>query len=97
MGALLNYENRRTKPIKWGLVIQTAVMFMLLTASGWLYADYLMLCYIDKRQFPGVDGALPPGPLGCSLLTNPIITVANLLFLLNQLLADGFLVSLFHA
>ena len=61
------------------------------------------ISYIDNREFPGND-ALPPGPLGYQYLiySKAITIVPNLMFLLNNWLADGLLVSsvpnsIFHA
>ena len=95
MGALLNPANRRIRAVKWGLVVHTGVMFVLVTLCCALAIDYQRVSYIDNRGFPGVDGVLPSGPLGYEPLTyaDAINFAPGLLFLLNQWLADGFLVS----
>ena len=56
--------------------------------------DIQSVSYIDNREFPGND-ALPPGPLGYQYLiySKAISIVPNLMFLLNNWLADGLLVS----
>jgi len=51
------------------------------------------ISYIDNREFPGVEGVLPPGPIGYqwSIYSNVLTVVPNLMFLLNNWLADGLL------
>ena len=51
--------------------------------------------YVDNRNFPGIDGELPPGPLGYEVLggSDPFIIIPNLTTMLNQWLADGLLVG----
>lgn len=95
IGALLNPVNHRRKAVKWGLVFYTAVMFMLATIYSTLGIVSQRISYIENREFPGINGALPPGPFGYDLLTySDVINIAPyILFLLNQWLADGFLVS----
>lgn len=95
MSALLNPINRRTRAVKWGLVVHTGIMFVLVTICCALAIDYQRVSYVDNRGFPGVDGVLPSGPLGYEPLTyaDAINFAPGLLFLLNQWLADGFLVS----
>lgn len=95
MSALLDPSNRRTTTAKWGLVIHTAVMFIVVMICSALAMDQQRISYIDKREFPGVDSVLPPGPLGyhLTLRSDAISFTPYLLFFLNQCLADGFLVS----
>ena len=52
------------------------------------------ICYIDNREFPGT-AALPSGPFGYQVTVYPkaISLVPNVMFLLNNWLADGVLVS----
>lgn len=94
MGALLNSVNARTRAVKWGLVVHTSFMFTLVAVCGAMYANSQLISYIDKRRFPGVDES-PFGSLGYNWLHDgDAITVAPaFLFILNQCLADGFLVS----
>ena len=51
-------------------------------------------CYTNNREFPDND-SLPAGPLGYHFLVynDAIFFVPNLMFLLNNWLADGILVS----
>ena len=99
MGGLLNPVNGRMRAAKWGLAIHTTVMFVLVTASSVTYIDLKSISFIDKRQFPGIDGEAAPGPLGYSWLVHSdgMGIVSSVLFLSNQCLADGFLVSFGHA
>ena len=52
------------------------------------------ICYIDNREFPGTS-ALPSGPFGYGIIvySKAINLVPNVMFLLNNWLADGVLVS----
>ena len=95
MSALLDPINRRTKVVKWGLVLQTSVMFVLVASSSVVYSTRQRMAYIDHRDTPGVDGVSPPGPWGYFVLTfwDAPATIPSLLFFLSQSLADGFLVS----
>ena len=70
-------------------------MFGFATACGTLFADYQRIAYIDNRETPGVYGVSPPGPWEYySLISLDAHTnIPILLFFLNQILADGFLVS----
>ena len=70
-------------------------MFAFATIAIALGLDLQSVCYVDDRDFPGFDGGSAPGPLGYQLLvySKAINVVPNLLFLLNQWLADGLLVS----
>ena len=60
--------------------------------------DVQSLSYIDNRQFADAGGVLLPGPLGYQELiaTNAITVIQNVVFVLSNWLADGFLVSLFN-
>jgi hypothetical protein len=95
MGALLNPANCTGGSIKWGLVVHTATMFSFVTVYTATALDILSICYIDGREFPGGGEVLPPGPLGYrfSIYPKPLAIVPNVLFLLNNWLADGLLVS----
>ena len=95
MVALLNPAHRRGEGIKWGLVCYTAAMFSFVTVYTAMNDNIQSDSYIDNREFPGVDGVLPPGPLGYQALvySKPLIIIPNLMFLLNNWMADGLLVS----
>ena len=95
MGTFFDSVSRGMRAVKWGLVVHTAVVFILVTISGGIYINYQLISYIGERGFPGADGVVPPGPLGYGFLTNydGIEFVPALLFLLIQSLVDGFLVS----
>ena len=74
-------------------------MFLLATVGTVTQLDVQSLSYIDTRQFPGAGGVFVPGPLGYQELiaTNAIVVIENLVFVLSDWLADGFLVSSFNA
>ena len=95
MVALFNPAHQRGEHIKWGLVSYTAVMFALVTVGTATNLHVQSASYIDNREFPGIDGLLPPGSYGYQLLIAPeaLSTVPNVMFLLNNWLADGLLVS----
>ena len=98
MAALFNPDNRRGEPIKWGLVSYTVVMFSVVTLGTAMQLDVQSISYIDNREFPGAKGMSFPGPLGYQwfILPEAISIIQNILFVLNNWLADGFLVcSLF--
>ena len=96
MDKLLNPVHRRMEGIRWGLVAHTVAMFSAVTVYTAMSLNILSDCYIDNREFPGVDGVLPPGPSGYRFLiySGVISLVPNVMFLLNNWLADGLLVSL---
>ena len=95
MGALLNSVNHARRSVKWGLIAHTTTMFLFVTIYTATTLDILSITHIDNRNFPGVNGVLPPGPVGYGLfaLSNPIGIVPAVMFLLNNWLADGLLVS----
>ena len=83
----------------WGLTIHTVAMFSFATICGAMNLSLMSISYIDNREFPGVDAALAPGPAGYSALiySQAIKVVPNIMFMLNNWLADGLLVhSLFN-
>lgn len=94
MGVLLSPSYRTRKGVRWGLVAYTATSFTFVTLFTALNLDVQSISYIDNREFPGND-ELPPGPLGYQYLiySKAITIVPNLMFLLNNWLADGLLVS----
>ena len=95
VAALLDPANRRGERVKWGLVSYTAIMFSFVTLQTALALHAESICYIDDREFPGIEGAAPPGPLGYAGLINhkALTIVPNITFYLNGWLADGLLVS----
>lgn len=95
MTALFNPVNRRREGIQWGLVAYTTAMFAIVTVFTAMNLDIQSISFIDNREFPGIVGILPPGPLGYQFLiySKVISIVPNIMFLLNNWLADGFLVS----
>jgi hypothetical protein len=60
MAALFNPANRRREGIKWGLVSYTVVMFSFVTVFTAMNLNIQSISYIDNREFPGVEGVLPP-------------------------------------
>ena len=69
-------------------------MFTFVTILTGTNLDIQSTSYIDNRAFPG-SGRFPPGPLGYLLLVyaKPKNITPTLMFLLNNLLADGILVG----
>ena len=100
MAALLDPVHRRGEPIKWGLISYTVVMFSLANLQTALTLQKFSLAYIDNREFPNVEGAIPPAPGPIGYLTvavthEAISTTLNVAFTVTNWLADGFLVSSF--
>ena len=95
MAALLNPANHKRDGIKWGFVYYTAIMFSLATVLTGMQLDIRSISFIDNREFPGVDGVAPPGPLGYqSYIWSGVLTlVPDLMFIMNNWLADAFLVG----
>ena len=94
MGALfdpVNLTGRRG--VRWGLVLHTVTMFALMTISVAMGLNLQTISHVDNRGFPA-DGQFPPGPIGYKefIYTKPISLIPNLVFQLNQWLADGLLV-----
>ena len=94
MTALLNPVNRAWGGIKWPLVAHTAAMFSFATIYTAMNLNLQSIAYIDNREFPGEKMVLP-GPLGYQFLiySKAISVVPNLMYMLNNWLADGLLVS----
>ena len=94
MVVLLNPLNPIRKSIKWALVAHTMAMFSVLTTPVVIELLYFSIQYIDDRAFPGNDES-PPGPFGYQfyLSSTAASTVFELMFPLNQWLADGLLVG----
>ena len=94
MAALLNPVDRRRGGIKWGHVSYTVLMFSIATVYTATNLNVQSVSFIDNREFPGVEGVLPPGPLGYLWFNSRVLcTVPNLMFLLNNWLADGLMVG----
>ena len=96
MASLLNPVNRRREGIKWGLVSYTMVMFSCGTVVAVMALNMASISFIDNREFPGVEGVSPPGPLGhlmtaCSAGASE--TGPTFAALLNYWLGDGLLVG----
>ena len=94
MAVLFNPVRRRTEGVKWGLVCHTITMFTVVTVGTGMQLYVQSIGYIDNRQFPGAN-LLPPGPLGYrwSIYSKALGIVPNLMFFLNNWLADALLVS----
>lgn len=90
--ALFSSAYRTRQGVRWGLVAYTMTTFSFVTIFTAMNLDIQSVSYIDNRDFPGND-ELPPGPLGYQYLvySKAISIVPNLMFLLNNWLADGLL------
>ena len=100
LAALFNPIYRRGEPIKWGLVSFTMAMFSIATIGTTMNLNVLSISYIDNREYSGVEGVIPPGPIGYRWLISPnaLTIVPNIMFFLTNWLGDGLLVgSLFGA
>ena len=95
VAALFNPDHRRGEPIAWGLVSYTVVMFLLVTVGTVMQLNVQSISYIDNREFPGVKGVLHPGPIGYqgSDHAKMVTVIQDIVFILNNWLADGCLVS----
>jgi len=95
MAGLFSPLFRRRESVKWGVVFYTLAMFSFVTVYTGVNLHIESISYIDNRDFPGVKGALPPGPIGYrSLIYSDALSVTpNVMFFLNNWLADAFLVS----
>ena len=94
MAALLSPVDRRRGGIKWVHVSYTVLMFSLATVYTATNLNVQSISFINNREFPGVEGVFPPGPLGYLWFNSRMLcTVPNLMFLLNNWLADGLMVG----
>ena len=97
MGAMLDPANRTTGGIKWGLVAHTVVMFSLVTTFTAIELNSQSFTYVDDRQF--LD-ALYASYYSAGFFVPTYLErqtgelTPNTLFVLNNWLADGLLVSL---
>jgi len=90
---LFSSSNRTKGGIKWGFVAYVAAMFSFVTVYTAMFLNLQSISYIDNREFPGNDD-VPPGPLGYQwfIHNQALSIVPNLMFILNNWLADGFLI-----
>jgi len=68
-------------------------MFSIVTIATAMNLNVLSVSYIDNREYPGVDGVTPPGPLGYqeSIHASALTVIPDLMFLLNGWMADALL------
>jgi len=64
ISALFSPTHRRGEAVKWGLVLYTVLIFSVVTIYTATYLNIQSISLIDNREFPGVEGLLPPGPPG---------------------------------
>ena len=96
MAALFDPVHRRGERTKWGLVSYTVLMFLVATAQTAMSWYIRVISYVDNREFPGIEGAISPGPVGYRsfIFSDVSTTVSNSdMFFLNGWFADGFLVN----
>ena len=91
---LLSSVNRKREGVKWGLICYTMVMFSCATVVIGTTQNIASVSFIDNREYPGIEGVFPPGPLGYqSMICSKAPGIApNLTTLLSYWLADGLLV-----
>lgn len=94
INALLSPTNQARGNIQWVLAAHTVTMFLLVTIFTAMYLTLQSIIYIDTREFPGNDTSLP-GPIGYQhfIYSEAISLVPRVIFMLNNWLADGLLVS----
>ena len=92
MGALLTDPKRG---VRWILVAHTCAIFSLVTVYTAMSFNIQSVSYVDNREFPGVDDAAPPGPLGhqVSAYLKADNVARTAAYVLSNWLTDGFLVS----
>ena len=93
MTSLFNPVYRRGERVKWGFISYTVAMFSSLTIHNAAVFNMESMCYIDNRDFPGVENVLPPGPGGFQQHMVALNLIAYVTFIFNGWLADGLLVS----
>jgi hypothetical protein len=93
--AMLKPPPGRGRSRKWGLFAYTTFLFVLGTIYTTCNLRVRQLSYIDNRGFPGKAPALPPGPIGYTLLaqSKPTSMLSNTSFTVANWMADGLLVS----
>ena len=94
MGALLHPTHRARGGVRWGFVAYTITAFSSVTVLTGMMLNMKSVSYINNRNFAGSDGS-PPGPsgYGISIRSKAIYILPNIMFVLNNSLADGVLVS----
>ena len=95
MASLLSSAKRERGGVKWGLVLYTVVMFSCATVVIGTANNIASVSFIDNREFPGVEGVSPPGPLGYqqTICTGAAGIAPIFLSSLSYWLADGLLVG----
>ena len=96
IAALFDPVHRRPgERIKWGLVSYTAAMFSIVTVLTAVGIDVQSISYVDNREYPGIEGVIPPGSNGYQLFISreALSVIPNVMFFSNSWLADGLLVS----
>ena len=95
MGALLSPVNRKREGVRWGLVSYTVAMFSCATVVSGGAQYFASISFIDNRNFPGIEGVAPPGPLGYqqTICTTKAGTGPSFASCLGYWLADGLLVG----
>lgn len=92
---LLNPVNHTSRGIRWGVMIHTVMMFSFATIFVAVSFAAQPVYYVDNRKYPGFNGK-GPGPVGYFANVayfKAINLIPNTMFLLNNWLADGILVS----
>jgi len=93
--ALLNPAHRREEGIKWWPVSYTMAMFSFVTVYTAMYLHNLSMSFIDNRQDLHTPFVTFSGPLNyqSKIPHMPLGLLRNVMFNLNNWLADGLLVS----
>ena len=93
VGVLLSPVNSMGRGPKWILVAHTVALFSFLTMAFGIGLNELSIIYINYREFR-VNTEVVSGPLGYKghLITDAGSLLLNVMFPLNQWLADGLLV-----
>ena len=89
IAALFNPIHRRGKGIKWGLVSYTTVVFSAVTVFTAMNLSIQFISFVNNRGFAG------GGPLGYRIsIGSAVLRITpRLMFLLNNWLANGLVVS----
>ena len=88
--ALLNPVYRRGEGVKWWLVFHTLAMFSFVTVYTSMNLYIQSNSFIDHRELPGASG---PVHYQTEIRQTALGLVPNIMFNLNNWLADGLLVS----